>query len=300
MRLFDLHCDTLTKLLPTAYTLADNPFQVSLSGAAAFSAYRQFFAAFIPDALHGDEAAFYFQRLAARFRQEMAGTQAFPGFRGYLSVENCMASSGTLAGVARFWEQGVRMASLTWNGDNAFACGCHTKNDLGLSLLGRETVRLFCRDGIVTDLSHLSAKGISQVLALTEYYGGRVAASHSNCLTATNAAARRRALSDAQVRALAERGAPLGLNLYAPFLADGAAGEADVLRNIERALTQGAGRSLALGCDFDGCEPVPAFAGVAKLPALYAAVERGFSRQLADALFFENAARFFEKAENKA
>lgn len=279
--------------------MADNPFHVSLRQAAAFETYRQFFAAFIPDGLKGDRAAFYFDRIVSRFNHEMRHTGDSAGFYGYLSVENCSASGGTLAGIRRFRERGVRMASLTWNGDNEFGCGCRTKNDTGLTDLGREAVRVFCADGIVTDLSHLSPRGFDEVMALTERYGGRAAASHSNCLTAANESARARGLSERQVKMLVERGFPCGLNLYGAFLSDEKATMADVLRNIEYALALGAGDILALGCDFDGCEPAEDLAGIGKLPLLNRLLrDRGLSEQAVDAIFYTNAARFFDRQNN--
>ena len=71
---------------------------------------------------------------------------------------------------------------------------------------------------------------------------------------------RARSLFDLQFSEIVRRGGLCGINLYSAFLReDGTRGTlSDVLRHIEHFMEQGGESCLALGCDFDGCDSLPA------------------------------------------
>ena len=46
-----------------------------------------------------------------------------------LSIENGSAISGNLDNIDYFYNQGVKIMSITWNDDNELGCGAKTKND---------------------------------------------------------------------------------------------------------------------------------------------------------------------------
>ena len=56
MRVFDLHCDTLTACMKKSEVLRDAAGHVSLERGAAYEAWRQVFAVFVPDSLSGQAA----------------------------------------------------------------------------------------------------------------------------------------------------------------------------------------------------------------------------------------------------
>ncbi|MEO8394141.1 MAG: membrane dipeptidase, partial [Chloroflexota bacterium] len=115
----------------------------------------------------------------------------------------------------RWWARGLRMIGLTF-GDTIYgtgvAGGSSTSKPGGLTAEGVALLQQMAEIGFIWDISHLTEAGIWQGFDLKF---SRVCASHANvqALTPTN-----RHLSDAVIRALAERGGVIGLVLYNGFL----------------------------------------------------------------------------------
>lgn len=118
---------------------------------------------------------------------------------------------GSPAELATWFERGVRIASLTWNGVNKYASGSFGDGQ-GLKPAGEALVREFERLGLILDLSHLNDAGMAQAFKL---YHGPLCASHSN---ARAVAASERNLADAQAQEIAARGGVIGLNLIASLV----------------------------------------------------------------------------------
>ena len=64
MRLFDLHCDTLTVAMNARKSLAHNDLQLDFARGASYRPWIQTMAVFVPDTLRGDAAWDYFDRSA--------------------------------------------------------------------------------------------------------------------------------------------------------------------------------------------------------------------------------------------
>ena len=120
-----------------------------------------------------------------------------------------------VADLPRWWDRGLRMIGLTF-GDTIYgagvAGGSPTVKPEGLTAEGIALLEQMASLGFIWDISHLTETGIWQGFDLNF---PRVCASHANAqaLTPTN-----RHLSDAVIRALAERNAVIGLVLYNGFL----------------------------------------------------------------------------------
>jgi microsomal dipeptidase-like Zn-dependent dipeptidase len=122
---------------------------------------------------------------------------------------------GGPAELQTWFERGLRMASLTWYGNNHFASG--TAGDRqGLKPLGAELIREFERLGLIFDLAHLNDAGISDVFS--RFPELTVCASHSNSRTITP---HERNLTDDQAREIARRGGVIGLNLLGNLIRTG-------------------------------------------------------------------------------
>ncbi len=121
---------------------------------------------------------------------------------------------GSPAELGTWFERGVRLASLTWNGVNRFASGSFGDGK-GLKPEGVELVREFARLGMIFDVSHLNDAGMAQVF---ELHHGPICATHSN---ARSVAGSERNLGDAQAKELAARGGVIGLNLIASLIIHG-------------------------------------------------------------------------------
>lgn len=326
-RVFDLHCDTLDRLalhgdgscafaymegdehIPHARmsSLSDNDAHISLRRTSGFD-WCQCFAVFIPDDLRGDAAWSFYLRIRDFFRKECerhadslaqvrASGDAEAAFTagktvGMLTVEGAAFLDDSPSAPVRLdaiLADGVRMVTLTWNGQNALGSGNDTS--FGLTSFGKRCVaELEARD-IVVDVSHLNDAGFKDVCACADK---PFAASHSN---ARAVCGHPRNLADWQLREIADRGGVVGFNYYNDFLND--RGEEatidDALLHIDHILDTVGEDVLCLGSDYDGSD-VPRWlspcTGVAKL---HDAVRAEFGECVADKMFWENAARFFAR-----
>lgn len=142
-----------------------------------------------------------------------------------------------------FASLGVRMASLTWNGDNAFAGGAD--GALGLTDLGAELIARMARLGVVVDLAHASERTFWDVLG-----GGHDAellVSHAACRALRD---HPRNLHDDQLAALAERGGILGVMPHPLVLDPEHPTIASLLEHVDHAVAVMGIEHVGLGGDF--------------------------------------------------
>ncbi|MDR2525162.1 MAG: membrane dipeptidase [Oscillospiraceae bacterium] len=285
MRLFDLHCDTVTTCMKTGASLARNGLHWDLTRAAQFERWVQVFAIFVPDSLQGEAAWAYYKKARCFARQEIPAD-----VHALLALENGNALCGRPERVAELASDGVRILTLTWNGQNELGAGAGCDPALPLTDAGCAVLAECWKHGVLPDASHLNEAGFWQVNALCGATpGARYIASHSCCAAVQ---AHPRNLCDARLRALLAAGGLLGLNLYPPFL--GGAGDiCAVLRHLEHLLVLGGAKRTALGSDFDGAALQPDLAGLQKIPALREAVAVSLGKDFAEDFFWGNAARFF-------
>ena len=302
----DLHCDTLTGCMAPGRcrdTLNDPASRIN---PAALDGLRwcQCFALFIPDELKGPSAAFYYEHYRKSFRCQMERfAHAYAPCRtardierawaagktaAILTVENGSALNGRLERVEKLARDGVKMMTLTWNGQNQIASGWDTGE--GLSPFGRAVIPAMEEQGILVDVSHLNARSFFDVL---EWAEKPFVASHSN---ARSVCGHRRNLTDDQIREMAARRCLIGLNYADLFLREGGgARPGDFIRHVERFLELGAEDCVALGSDFDGAAVPPWLDNPAKAAGLGELLtEHGFSPALADKLMYRNATAFFK------
>ena len=310
MRVFDLHCDTMAVIEGKNLSLAANDLHIDLARAEGIDTYAQCYAVFVPDSLRGREAADYVERVAARFTREMAENAGLiapcraPGdltraeeagkHAGILTVESAAGLGGDLSRVARWPQLGVRMCTLTWNGENELGRGVLAPGDTGLTDFGRRAVKAFESAGILVDISHASPELFWDVAAMAQK---PLVASHSN---AKAICGHPRNLTREQFLAIRDSGGLVGLNYYTAFLNNdpARAGMEDLLRHAAYFLPLGGEEPLALGGDMDGSQlPEDMADGLGSLPRLYALFTRAFGQQLTDKIFYGNAARVF-RAQN--
>ncbi len=186
-----------------------------------------------------------------------------------------------------FYKRGVRLLTLAWD-DNPF-CGTTFGAGGGLTDKGRDLVQ-YCEElGVMVDVSHASDSAFWDVCAVA---GKPFVASHSNCRAVCAAP---RNLTDEMIRALAERGGVMGINLASGFLSpasleaerginrafwdDVRAGRATfdeagevasraeaalarppadwILAHVRHAIRVGGEEAVALGGDLDGVDNLP-------------------------------------------
>ncbi len=261
----DLHCDTLWRCFERRVDLSDPRLQLKKD--PPFS-HLQTYAIFISDAV--DDPYRYFRAVYAYGQEMMRRFPQLVHCKNSREIDEAFAAGKTpyilsVEGGSFFGpdieknrrtakelkDKGIAFLSLCYNRGNGLAGGYLTP-ERGLSPLGKEVALILREEGISLDLSHLNHRSAD---ALLELLPDGVVATHSNCFSLTP---HPRNLTDAQIKALIEKGGLIGLNFYPPFLTDEE--EASIedlmlhLRYIERL---GGQRVLAFGSDFDGIEQTP-------------------------------------------
>jgi len=167
---------------------------------------------------------------------------------------------------------GVRMASLTHARRNYFAGGVirGITDDVGLTPLGVDAVKLMNELGIVIDLRHLDVKSFWQILEITT---APVVISHVNARQAFPVdpndgphfpfTCRSGLDGSAMLHALAENGAVLGIIFWSQESIDA------VVADIDYVVQSIGPRHVGLGSDFFGFDRAPLGAeDVSKFPAV--------------------------------
>ncbi len=308
MRYFDLHCDTITECFEHNLSLKSNNLHIDREHMDLFENYVQCYAVWLPDHLQGDAAFQYFCSVADRFSREISANSvsislcARPGdldkaensgkHGAVLAVENASALGGRLENIAEFKRRGVKLCTLTWNGENELGRGVRASGKVGLTEFGRKVVTELERCGIITDLSHSSPELFADVMDIA---CRPVIATHSN---AKSLCGHPRNLSDEQFLAVKNSGGLVGLNFVTFFLCDdpSKAGPEDILRHVEHFLALGGEDVIAFGADWDGSAPEHfPLGGLRDIPALYELFLRHYKQSLVDKIFYKNAANFFRR-----
>jgi len=274
MRIFDLHCDTLTS--PRGHVLLEH--------GKLFEQWTQVFAVFVPDTLQGRAAAGRCEEVIACYHARLG--EICQVCRPILAIENGNALMGDLHRLDMLAAQGVKIITLTWNGENELGHGVGCGPQDGLKPFGKQAIARMFELGIWLDVSHLNEAGFWDVAA----FGRPLLATHACCAAVMP---HRRNLSDAQLRAVIASGGLVGLCLCEEFL--GGAGDAQaVARHLAHMIAMGGEDHVALGSDFDGCDIQASLAGIEKLPGLNKALaDMGFDECVREKLFWGNAARWF-------
>lgn len=165
-----------------------------------------------------------------------------------LALEGLEPLEGQVERLADFYRLGVRVTSLTWNWGNPFASGVSCEPDAGLTLQGRRVVHLAEELGFILDLSHLGYNSFFDVLEVAEH---PTIVSHANIF---HLCPHRRNLKNEQIQAIAETGGTVGLSFYPPFINQGRAEIADLIKHLDYLLQRWGENLPAMGGDFDGIE----------------------------------------------
>ena len=207
-----------------------------------------------------------------------------------------------------WWEDGLRVVSLSHYGQSAYAYGTGTEG--GLTEAGQALLREMERVGMILDLTHLSEPAFWEAL---DAFGGPVLASHNNCRALVPGD---RQFSDAQLRALIERGGVVGVALDAWMLypgwvkaRDGVPGTSPEVVSLDAVVAQidhicqlaGNARHAGIGSDLDGgygTEQCPhdldTIADLQRIPHLLR--ERGYGDADVQAIMHRNWIDFLERA----
>lgn len=264
MNIIDLHCDALLKLWEGRGSLrfTDSP-ELHTNKMRLFQGQIkvQCFAIFIEPLIPSDqkfqaalEQIDYFYKEVLGENSDMVHIKDWSDFDklklgqigAMLTLEGVDAIGNDLTKLHILYQLGVRSVGLTWNNANLAADGAGEPRGGGLTLFGKEIVEFNNRHQILTDVSHLSDKGIWEVLELADY----PIASHSN---ARGLCDHPRNLTDEQAVAMFNKNGLIHVVYYPPFVKEeGEVKITDLLMHIDHFCSLGGVKHIGLGSDFDG------------------------------------------------
>lgn len=305
MKVIDMHCDTILKLMNgDELTLKKNNFCVDVDKLKTGNYLAQFFALFVE--LKKNEDPFETcMRMLKRFNKELVQCQSHIALAcsymdlkkndennkvsAFLTIEEGGVLKGDLSNLKKFYELGVRLITLTWNYPNEIGYpNCMLEyTDKGLTSFGKELVQEMNNLKMLIDVSHLSDGGFYDVAVMSRQ---PFVASHSNARSIT---AHPRNLTDDMIKLLAEKGGVTGINFCADFLGSSKDGRiGDMLEHIKHLRKIGGIDVIALGSDFDGITNEVEIKDSSEMSKLAFELSRNnFSDDEIEKILFKNALR---------
>lgn len=305
MKLFDLHCDTITECSVEGKKLRKNDLHISLKKADYLENWCQLFAIWMPDEYRGKSACDYFEDVFETYNEQMDINNKLISkcttvkeieqaveqgkFASILTVEGGSAVAGDINRINYLYDCGVRLMTLTWNGSNEIANGCLSDNMSGLTSFGKDAVKRMQEIGMLVDVSHLNEAGFYDVAEISKESSKPFIATHS-CSNKIHRHIRN--LTNEQIMLIIESSGLIGLNLFRRFI--GGDSFDKVYAHIDHMLSLGAEKTLSIGSDFDGCTIIMELSGIDSMPALYEyLLGRNIKQNVVDDIFFNNAYNFF-------
>lgn len=302
--LFDLHCDTPRYIYDLNLKLADSNGHISLKKAEAFSPYIQ--VAAIWCTFESEEKALAtFGGTIDKFDAECAengcdiilgGAELKESVKKQKSGCNtpafiyCIEDCGFITDeniLAEVYERGVRILIPMWGKTNAL--GSSHEASGGLTPLGKRILTAAAKMGMILDISHASVDSATDIMDIAEKTGCAVIASHSNSRSFFD---HTRNLNSYQIKRLVSLGGIIGHSLCPWHLADHGNADANtVISNIEALISEAGEDNVCFGCDLDGTDLPDGFNGLTSLAGYYELLNKRFSQEIADKLYFNNAYR---------
>lgn len=303
MKLFDLHCDTLYRAFFENGGLFNNDFHISFDRIDSIEPYIQCMAVWVPDEFRNKNAIQLFENCRKKLNDELKDTnikiirsqddiievESKKGKGVVLTVEGGAVLGGKLENVDYLAECGVKMMTLTWNGNCELGDGIGVEGAKGLTDFGKSVIAKMEQNSIVVDVSHSSVPMFYDVAELSTK---PFCATHSN---SKQICPHRRNLTDEQFSIIKDKGGIVGLNLSRGFLREDEdkACMLDVLRHAEHFLSLGGEKTLAIGTDFDGTDIPIDMTGIESMNKLYELfLKHNYNEKLLEDIFFNNARNF--------
>ncbi len=304
LSLFDLHADTAWAMYQTNQPLGCNSLSVSLEKAQKYERYIQTMALWTSPKLNNEAGYAHLLKMVENLKNDPALADGKAELYSscpardanvpslLFSVEDARILNGKLERVEELATLGVPSVIPMWSGETCIG-GSHDTS-LGLTAFGKRAAEEMLKRRMVLDISHASEATSDDIFELSAVHNSPVIASHSNAYTLCPVS---RNLRDWQIDAILASGGIIGINLHRFFLEQGGNATLDsIFRHIEHFLSHGAENALCLGCDMDGAELLSEIPDLAHLDRLAEhLLTHGYSQELINNLFFENAYRFAQK-----
>lgn len=282
MRFFDLHCDTPYKCFMEKRGFNDSFLAVSVVGGNIFSEWKQCFAVWIKDDIVNPFE--FYKSVISDFKEKLS--DAPNNLKPIFTVEGGALLENDIERLYELSNDEIKVLALTWNGKNSLASGVYAEG--GLSILGREAIKVMNDLKMACDLSHLNGEGFYEAVEISQY----PVLTHSCCEAVFS---HPRNASDEQIKLISERNGLIGLCLYPEFLGGDDVFES-VYKHLYYLLNLGADRNICIGSDFDGADMSPKLKSIENVPRLYDFLySKGLSGGILDDIFYKNAENFFLK-----
>lgn len=291
MKYFDLHCDTLYKLVTKNKDIDKNDLHISLKRCCNFEKYFQCFAVWIPDNLRGREALTFFDLCRKNF-SNIRNNHFQNNFNPILTVEGGAVLGGDLDNISYLKKAGVKILTLTWNGKCEIGDGCGVKNATGLSNFGKKAVKELENQNIIIDVSHASNNLFYDVAEISQK---PFIATHSNSY---EICPHKRNLDNNQFNIIKQAKGIVGITFCKDFLKENSDYVTfdDIRRHIDHFLDLGGEDTITFGSDFDGAIVPECIDSIEKINNLYEYMcIKNYKENILKKLFFENAYNFLIK-----
>lgn len=316
MKLIDMHCDTIWKLmdLDKKGDLKTNECSISIPGMKKAGTMAQFFACFtyLDDMTGGyDECYWHVHEMIdfmegqiKKFSTDIAHAYSYEDIKendengkisAVLTVEEGGVLNSDIERLEKLYQRGIRLVTPMWNYENCLGFPNSTDPSVmqqGLKPFGVETVRRMGELGIIVDVSHASDGTFRDILHNAK---GPVVASHSNCRALC---AHPRNLTDEMICELADIGGAAGLNFYGVFLGTKNASCNDEMAEHVLHMIQCGGEEFPMiGTDFDGFDGIEKLdiPKVENMERLWSALKKkGVSESQLDKIWNGNALRILK------
>jgi len=325
MKFIDLHCDTLmqaikgdvTDVVEVKGSMLDVK-RMKLGGAST-----EFFAIFFPPQkesgfieLEGKKFSDdeYFDLLYKCYKSTMqvgkdyiaeamnaddiVKNESEGKMSGILTFEDGRIVDGSLEKMKKYYDMGIRLITLTWNGENCFGYPCSKDADAmnkGLKPFGKEAIEYMNELGILIDVSHLSDGGFWDVAELSK---APFIASHSNCRSLSP---HQRNLTDEMIKKMAQKGGVSGINFAPQFLDSDITAKDSTLEllslHLRKMIDVGGEDFPALGSDLDGIGGNLEVGCISKMSLIFDRLKAdGVSERIIEKIAYGNAFRVIREA----
>ncbi len=222
-----------------------------------------------------------------------------------LTIEEGAVIENDLNKLNHLYDLGVRMITLTWNYPNQIGHPniqlsdnidfSKVDNINGLTDFGIKMVRKMNELGIVIDVSHLSDKGVYDIL---KYSCKPFVASHSNSRTIANNC---RNLSDDLIKKLANKKCVIGINYCKDFITSNNKSDLikELIKHIKHIVCIGGIDVVGLGSDFDGIPQNDKIKDASFVPLLINELKKeNFNEEDISKICYKNVLRVFKENMN--
>ncbi|KXG74902.1 dipeptidase [Thermotalea metallivorans] len=306
MRIIDLHCDTILRLMEDKKNLSlrKNDFQVDIEKLKKVNAMAQFFALYVDLGKETDPMESCLQMMdkfyteldenqdvmaLARNYDELLANDRAGKISAFLTIEEGGVLKGQIDHLRNLYRLGIRLITLTWNYPNeiGYPNAIETYRGKGLTPFGEEVVFEMNRLGMVIDVSHLSDQGFYDVARLSTK---PFVASHSNARAVMH---HTRNLTDDMIRILADKGGVMGINFQKFFLGEDPISKVEnMVQHIRHMKNTGGIEVIAIGTDFDGVSPGLEIEHIGEIGKLIDALKKsGFTHDEIEKICYKNTLR---------